>query len=295
MLVDLIHVTTADGHRLHGALELPTPAQDRSSSPPVDAWLCIHGTGSNFYSASTLAGLTPALLAGGAAVLRANTRGHDLISAGPAARRLQGSAFERVNESPLDLAAWVNLLKQRGFARIALLGHSLGAVKAIFSLAAESRPDIAALVAVSPPHLSYAHFCESPRAEAFRRQFALAEEHVRAGHGDTLLYVDFPLATYVTAAGYVDRYGPGEQYNVLPLLDRVGCPTLVTYGSAEVQADVAFRGMPEAVQELSTAGRSLQVAVIAGADHIYTGCHDILSGRILSWLARLARNDSGPR
>jgi hypothetical protein len=77
MLVDLVQVATRDGLRLHGALELP-PANEAvvaSRSSPVDAWLCIHGTGSNFYSASTLAGLAPKLLAGGAAVLRANTRG----------------------------------------------------------------------------------------------------------------------------------------------------------------------------------------------------------------------------
>ena len=88
----------------------------------VDAWLCIHGTGSNFYSASTLAGLAPKLLAGGAAVLRANTRGHDLLSTGPAGRWVQGAAFERVDESPLDLRAWVDFL-----ARVAFIDRLAGA------------------------------------------------------------------------------------------------------------------------------------------------------------------------
>jgi alpha/beta superfamily hydrolase len=71
---------------------------------------------------------------------------------------------------------------------------------------------------------------------------------------------------------------------VLTLLDRVRCPTLVTYGSSELQADVAFRGMSEAVAELATEANRLQVAVIAGADHIYTGLHDALAARIGSWL-----------
>src|SRR5437016_247009 len=99
MLVDLVQVTTGDGLRLHGALELPAEREKaRSTSDVVDVWLCIHGTGSNFYSASTLAGLASKLQAGGAAVLRANTRGHDLISTGPSARgrSMQGAAFERV-------------------------------------------------------------------------------------------------------------------------------------------------------------------------------------------------------
>ncbi len=151
------------------ACTVPWKFRRRSRSiahPPVDAWLCLHGTGSNFYAASTLAGLAPKLLAGGAAVLRGNTRGHDLVSTGPTAagRGLQGAAFERVDDAPLDLAAWIELLASRGYQRIGILGHSLGAVKAIFTLAQPEHPQVAALVAVSPPHLSYAAVRrESPR------------------------------------------------------------------------------------------------------------------------------------
>lgn len=297
MLVDLVQVETRDALRLHGALESPRAADDAAptAAGAVDAWLCIHGTGSNFYSASTLAGLSAKLLAGGAAVLRANTRGHDLVCTGPSAggRWVQGAAFERVNEAPLDIAAWIQLLRERGFQRIGLLGHSLGAVKAIFTLASENPPQVAALVAVSPPRLSYSYFCETPRAEHFRRWFATADELVRAGRGDELLKVDFPLKYYVSAEGFLDRYGPEERYNVLGLLDRVTVPTLVTYGSSEVQGDFAFRGMPEAVEKLATAANSLQVAVIAGADHIYTACHDALAARIGSWLGRVPRTGSG--
>jgi alpha/beta superfamily hydrolase len=62
---------------------------------------------------------------------------------------------------------------------------------------------------------------------------------------------------------------------------------LVTYGSSEVN-DLAFRGMPDEVALLRTEQNALQVAVIAGADHIYTACHDVLAARISAWLKRLA-------
>ncbi len=285
--VTLLEVTTPDGLRLHGALQLPTDdGPKHAPNGVVDAWLCIHGTGSNFYSASTLAGLAAKLASGGAAVLRANTRGHDLVSTGPSAggRALQGAAFERVDRAPLDLAAWIDLLKARGYRRIGLLGHSLGAVKCIFTLAGDQPPDVARLVAISPPRLSYSYFRETHRGDEFRQTFATAQQCVADGRGEELLLVRFPLPYYVSAAGYVDRYGPEERYNVLRLLDRVRCPTLVTYGSSELQADVAFHGMSEAVAELATEANRLQVAVIAGADHIYTGLHDALAARIASWL-----------
>ncbi len=288
MLVDLVQVTTSDGVRLHGALEVPAGGESTESAScasPLDVWLCIHGTGSNFYSASTLGGLTPKLLAGGAAVLRANTRGHDIICTGPSAfgRSWQGAAFERVDASPLDLQAWLEFLAGRGFARIGLLGHSMGAIKAIFTLAAGRGSRVAALVAISPPRLSHSFFCSTARAREFRQTFAAAEELERAGRGDELMYVTFPLPIYVSAAGYLDRYGPDEKYNVLSHLERVACPTLVTFGSSEVQHNEAFRGMPEAVEALAAPSNSLQVAVIAGADHIYTGCHDALAAVIAKW------------
>lgn len=287
MLVDLVQVTTSDGLRLHGALELP-PA-DANAPGPVDAWICLHGTGSNFYAASTLAGLTPKLLATGSAVLRANTRGHDLVSTGSSAagRPLIGAAFERVDECTFDLAAWLELLQSRGFQRIGLLGHSLGAIKAIFALAAEPTPNFVAIVAVSPPRLSYSYFVDSLRGAEFLAAFASAESLVRDGRGDELMLIRFPIAYHVTAAGYVDRYGPAERYNVLRLLDKVSCPTLVTYGSSEVQSELAFRGMPEAVRECATPANKLQVAVIAGADHIYTAQHDSLAAQINRWVSRL--------
>jgi hypothetical protein len=291
-LVDLVQVTTTDGHRLHGALEAATAtSQTPASQTPaseaaaIDAWLCIHGTGSNFYAASTLAGLVPKLLATGAAVLRANTRGHDIVSTGPSAagRWLQGAAFERVGEAPLDLGAWIDFLFGRGFQRIGLLGHSLGAIKAILTLAADDAPQVAALVAASPPCLSYERFCQSKRGAEFRQNFAAAEALVAQGRGDELMLVDFPIAYYVTAAGFVDRYGPAEHYNILRMLDRVACPTLITYGSQEIQQHEAFAGMPEAVETLATNRNQLKVAVIAGADHIYTACHDSLAMMIGKW------------
>lgn len=291
MLVDLVQVTTSDGLRLHGALELPpAPGPDETlvAPGPVDAWLCVHGTGSNFYAASTLGGLAPKLLAGGAAVLRANTRGHDLVSTGSSAGGLQGAAFERVDQAPADLAAWIDLLQERGFQRIGLLGHSLGAIKAIFTLAAEQPPPVSVLVAVSPPHLSHALFSASPRGDDFRAMYARADELVSKGQGNELLLVDFPLSYYVSAASYLDRYGPHERYNVVRLLPSVGCPTLVTFGSSELN-NVAFRGLSEAAEKCATPKNSLQVAIIAGADHIYSGCHDALAGRIASWLGRQGR------
>ena len=62
--------------------------------------------------------------------------------------------------------------------------------------------------------------------------------------------VKLPLPYVITAAGYVEKYGPDERYNYLRFLARVPCPTLITLGSLEVTNNMAFRGVPEALAAL---------------------------------------------
>ena len=51
--VELVSVNASDGLRLDGCLREPDSAVPHDA--PLDAWLLIHGTGSNFYSSRLLA------------------------------------------------------------------------------------------------------------------------------------------------------------------------------------------------------------------------------------------------
>jgi pimeloyl-ACP methyl ester carboxylesterase len=290
MLVELVEAVTPDGLRLHGALHRAATA----STVGLDVILCLHGTGSNFYDSSLWAGLIPRMLSWGASALAVNTRGHDGISTlhgSPAGRHVLGSAYELVDDCRHDVAGWLGLLRQRGFGRIGLLGHSLGAVKAVYSLAhapAAQQPEssVECLLAISPPRLSHSYFKSTPRGPGFVQEYNRAEEHVRAGQPDLLMEVRFPLPYVVTAAGYIDKYGPAERYNILPLVAGVPCPQLYTYGTVELQYGMAFREMPEALAAAAVPGRQLDVAVVAGADHVYTAAHADLAARIERWLRK---------
>ena len=66
-------------------------------------------------------------------------------------RRL-GAAYEIVDDCRHDLLAWLDLLRERAGPRIALVGHSLGAVKTIYALAHEDVP-LQCAIAISPPRL----------------------------------------------------------------------------------------------------------------------------------------------
>ena len=284
MLVDLVHITAADGLRLDGVLH--SAAKTQTENARCDAIVCIHGTGSNFYSSGIFQKLTPGWLERGMQVVWANTRGHDGLTTAytDKGRRRLGAAYEQFKESPLDLRAWADFLVERGATRIVYFGHSAGAVKAIYSQAVQPHSAVVGVAAVSPPRLSHSFFSQSAKRREFLDTFRRAEMLVAAGEAKALMEVTFPMPYVVSAGGYLEKYGPAEQYNILKLLPQVRCPTLVTYGSVEVEREVAFQGLPDAVMQLSPTGERVRTAVIDGADHIYTGRTEQLGRVVENWL-----------
>jgi len=289
----LVDVTASDGLRLDGALHLPP--LDSAPQHSIDAALVLHGTGSNFYGSRFLAAIAERIVGWGAAALVVNTRGHDQIGSalvrnadGTTGSRTIGSAYEFVDECRLDIAAWLAFLADRGSKRIAIIGHSLGAVKTIYAPTHEVPAHVAALIAISPPRLSYSHFAASVRGPGFLEEVATAEAHVAAGRPQELMSIRFPLPYVITAESYLDKYGPAERYNLLKLVHRLPLPTLFTFGSQEIQQGIAFREFPDELAKAQDAGAKLKTAVIAGGDHHYTGVQGALLDTIERWLRRLS-------
>src|SRR5262245_40246497 len=162
---------------------------------PLDGLCFIHGTGGNFYGSTLFDAIGAHCLERGCSVLRVNTRGHDGISNAVTARggRRLGAAYELVDDCRHDLVAWIDFLKERVGPRVGLVGHSLGAVKTIYTLAHEDALPLSCAIAISPPRLSYAWFCESPEGPKFLETYQQADEHVQAGRHAMLLDVTLPL------------------------------------------------------------------------------------------------------
>jgi pimeloyl-ACP methyl ester carboxylesterase len=287
MFVELVRTTTSDGHRLDGSLLSAAP----ESNPrlDVDAFLFLHGVGGNFYAGNMFDHLARTLSQHGAAVLRVNTRGHDSISicwtsTGPLRH---GAAYEVVDHCRYDVNTWITFLQSRGYSRIAVLGHSLGAIKAIYCAAQENNPATRCVVACSPPRLSYAAFMNSESQPKFFESLSTAREFVDKGQPEALFQAKFPFPILITAAGYLDKYGPDERYNILRYVGQVTCPMQIVYGQQELdRGGVAFAGLPDELRSRQRPDQQLQITTIAGADHVYTGLYDQLTAAILTWLTR---------
>jgi len=85
-------------------------------------------------------------------------------------RSLRGGAtYEVIADCRVDLNAWIEFLMERGYARIALAGHSMGGVKSAYTLAHDSYPAVRSLFVISSPRFCHANFMAHPKAEQFAR------------------------------------------------------------------------------------------------------------------------------
>lgn len=287
MLVDLVRTQASDGLRLDGALL--TPPAEATKETKLDAVLCLHGVTSNFYSSTIFESISKPLLEAGTAMLWVNTRGHDghYVGCVGGRRRRLGSAYELVDECRHDVAGWLEFLTGRGYERIALLGHSLGAIKALYAAAHAPHPALQAVIAISPARLSHAAFKNSSDSSLYFESLTAAEVCLAAGRPDDLVEVKFPFPMFITAAGYVDKYGAAERYNILNFARKITLPLLFVFGERELaQGGVAFAGLPESLRALPNEGQRFAIEVVEGADHVYTGTAAKLAEVVASWVEK---------
>jgi pimeloyl-ACP methyl ester carboxylesterase len=287
MQTELVRVQTEDELTLDGALH--SPPDDSPLSLPIEAFLLVHGTGGNFYAPGVLEAFAEQAVACGAVALRVNTRGHDGWCSIPAIpRSVQGgAAFEVISDCRLDLRAWLELLHRRGLQRIALVGHSMGGVKATYTLAHEPNAAVRALILLAAPRFSHRRMMEHPHGEAFRATWNEAQQAVARGEPEQLLTARQPLPCLMTAAGFLRKYGPDDDYDLLGLLPRIDCPILAILGSRSAEGSIAFDGLSDALRGLSEAQPNLNTELIDGANTAFTGQTEVPFAKAATWLRGL--------
>lgn len=283
MLADLVEVTTADGIPLGGAYIAPS-ISDRSS--PIEGMCFFHGDTGHFYRRLYLQ-LGARLAACGIAFLAANRRGHDIVANGARSGPLQGYAHESVEESRLDYAAWLEFLRAKGQATVALAGHSGGAVRAVYAQSKEHFEGVGAVVAVSPGEYNHQGLV-GLHGEAFADSYRQAREHLAQGRPDVYLHPGVPFDATWTARTFTDCFHPDNRYSVTARTAATGCQTLFVFGSAECAGPQELPLCGAAMRSLkATSYAHATLEVIDGANHGYEGREMELFEVIRSWLASL--------
>lgn len=287
MQCELVDVLTVDGIRLHGAW-FRSAVQGPLTGTVV---MTQHGVGGNFYSTHLFRYGTELLLRRGADVVWTNNRGHDGWSVGAAGpKRGSGAAFESVDDCRLDLAAWLDRIRrERDPDHCVLWGHSLGAVKSIYASVQEAAPPVSAIIATSPPVLSYTRLSEGSRASEFIETIAFAERTL-AEDPERLIQVRLPFPLWIAARAYWDKYGPQERFNVLRLAERLRVPTLFAYGALELERPTdPFASVEAAIAFLSKTRPWIEFVEVPRANHFYAHGAEFLGDSVSDFLERVLR------
>jgi len=275
---ELVYAATDDDILLAGVAIRPATAP---AKPVGLVW--IHGNAAAFYDRPYVL-IGRALAALGYLVIVGNTRGHDIAatlwrasddtpSAGGG-----GAGWERMEDAPRDLAAWVARAAQitddgHGHGGVALIGHSKGAQKVVRYAAARPQSPLVG-VALASPDL---------RGFRMPGEFEAARQLVADGRGMEVLpatpwapWYRQSAQTVVSHAEMADRLltaGVGEA----PLLARMSVPVLAIFGAQERsgEADLAL------IREAATAAAGVEIAQIADAGHFYTG-HEAEVARVIA-------------
>lgn len=269
---ELHQFTTTDGETLHGLLYRAEARQG------TWALVMVHGVAMNFYS-GPLPVFAKALVERGRDAFCMNTRGHDWIVRAGDLTAFGGAAHEQFEDCLLDIDAVLDGLKERGYQRFVLVGHSLGSVKAIFYQGRRQRPDVLGVISCSAPKQFYtARAGEDPE---FPKRMLQAEELVAKGRGEELMWAPASGATGLfSARTYVSKYGPHEITDVRPQAASLGCPLLTTAGDIEAPY---FREYARELAEAAGLERARCITV-PNANHFYTGCEAVVIEAIDEWL-----------
>ncbi len=277
---ELVYTETEDGIILAGlALR---PATD-IVKPTAVVW--IPGLSINFYHPSLipigreLAGLGYVFVAG-------NHRGHDIgtnlwqkTKDGEGMVRTRGGAlWERFEESPRDVAAWIDFTAHLGPQDVALVGHSFGGPKVVYYQAHRQDPRLMGLILASTSTELY------PLNPELVVQ---AEQMVADGRGEELLpwgsietwaALTLSAQTYLSWNRIPDLFGMNTPQSAIA---QIRCPLLVCYGTNE-----GFDPSEEIelIRRNAIAAPSTDTRLFEGANHGYDNHERDVAKEIAHWI-----------
>lgn len=266
MLAELVKLQTCDNKTHFGALYIPM------GTPKPLGVVFIHGMTGNFVG--EMESITPGLVAkAGYASLVANNRGAGY----------SGAATEDFAGCIHDIRANIEFMVERGFQRIALVGHSKGGVKVAYYLSQTRDPRVASLGLLSPAenvHGVPVWMANSMGYGDIRQFIPTVRKMVKEGRGDTILTI--PIWPYfVSAKTFLDHYKVRGD-NVLLLARSFTLPMFALCGERELD-------WCKPVASLNKRHNSnVTVVILPGADHVYTNCEAAAAEAIVNWLDNLS-------
>jgi pimeloyl-ACP methyl ester carboxylesterase len=273
---ELVYTESEDGLDLEGVIIRPGTGGTLST-----AVVWIHGNTGNFYFFPYVV-IGRALAQKGYPFISGNTRGHDVSASLWNLRQEKevagGSAWEKLEEAPLDIGGWVQYTMTLGVEKIVLVGHSQGAAKVTLYQSQRQDGRISG-VALASPDL-HGHWSKA---------VAEARTLVESGRGDEVLPVIMDEPWYrLSAHNIISRTDVlGHVYASqirTPDIAAIQQPILAFFGTNH---DVGARAELEMLKQNAMKSARVDTALIDGADHVYVGHEEQVASMIAGWIEAL--------
>lgn len=285
----LVSFPTRDGLILHGFLTGPRNAKK--------CMIYVHGMTGNFYHMGlpTIIGEKIARL--GVAFFAINTRGHDAVAVIRSKRGRRkdhltaGTDLERFEDSALDIDAAISRMKQLGYRKFILAGHSTGCQKIAYYQYKKKSRDVIGLLLLGAADDYVIHRKELGRG--FNSTVEFAKNMVKNGKGDEpdrRIPSHFSPRRFLSLADLRNIearifYYDGE----LKEFSRIKTPICSIFGRKEEYADRPVIDYQRILRR-KTNSVDFVAGVIDGTGHSFRGKEEEVSRFAAGWIASLGRH-----
>jgi pimeloyl-ACP methyl ester carboxylesterase len=209
-------------------------------------------------------------------------------------KRLRGGGYWGVpSEAVRDIGAWIDFAAERGFDQVVLVGHSFGWSSVRAYQGAKQDKRVVGLVLASGGVRGYTPPADPEKRAEETGRLAEAAHLVADGRGDDLLRLpnrQFP--SFISAATFLDDANTPAEFGDFfgektpnPAVTRIHCPLLAFFGTgeSEIGTETELKLIKTCIQRLSSGPRSVDTAMIRGADHMYSGEEEQVARTIATW------------
>ena len=258
----------------------------------------VHGMFGNFYRSTLPFSLARKLSRNGVPVFILNTRGHDAVAVlkkGRGERLIAGTDLERFEDSVFDIDAAIVALKQMGFKKFVLVGHSTGCQKVTYYQYKKKRREVIGVLLLAPAD-DYAIY-RKELGSGFAAKIRLAKALVKKGHGDTVTHLmpsHFSPRRFLSLADLRNQEARVFNYDgKMHGFSSVKVPVCAVFGSREEYACKPVVEYMEILKRKNNSKSFLGV-VVDDADHSFSGREDFLAGFASKWALNLRSGKALP-
>lgn len=199
-----------------------------------------------------------------------------------------GATFEIFEDCIKDISVWVKKIKEMGYKKIVLMGHSLGCNKALYYLS-QNIELIDGVIFLSPPDMIGITKIEEEKFEQFMEE---AKENIINNASDKILDNLLCNFDYISSKTFIDFYTENNAIDNFPIernpkvfeqLSNISIPILSMAGSLEYKTYLEQK----LLKEKAINCKDYNYCIIDGSNHFYSGHEGIVSEHIINFVRKI--------